>query len=343
VVTSGPYPADKNGNSNTNAARKKPYDAVLADSDLVAIQTPVVVGSSTFSSGLVADTRVYTPISDLAPAQASDSGATNMQHMAVVKDFMISEAVTPAVTVVAPNGGERWPAGGSQSISWTAARVENVRLEVSLDDGGTWSTIATVPASSGIYDWTLPQTASAAAQVRVSDSTNSSVQDTSDGSFAILPAVRVIINEILANEPGSNVAGEFVEVLNAGTGSADLGGWTLSDGTSVRHVFASGTSLPAGKAIVVFGGAKAIPPNLTNAVAASTGALGLGNGGDTVALADASSATVDTFTYPSSLSSTDGVSMNRSTDGVPETSFVLHTQMSALSSSPGRRTDGTDW
>ena len=53
----------------------------------------------------------------------------------------------------------------------------------------------------------------------------------------------MIINEIRANEPGSNKAGEFVEIVNTGGTAANIGGWTISDGTSVRHTFAAGTML----------------------------------------------------------------------------------------------------
>jgi endonuclease/exonuclease/phosphatase family metal-dependent hydrolase len=89
VTTSSPYPADKNGNTYTNATRAKPYDHVLVDSDLRAYQTSTVIGTSTFSAGLVVDTRVYSPLSDISPALSTDSGATNMQHMAVIKDFIV--------------------------------------------------------------------------------------------------------------------------------------------------------------------------------------------------------------------------------------------------------------
>jgi endonuclease/exonuclease/phosphatase family metal-dependent hydrolase len=89
VTTSGPYPADRNGNTNTNASRASPYDHVLVDSDLRPYQVATVIGASSFSAGLVADTRVYSPISEISPALSSDSGATNMQHMAVIKDFVI--------------------------------------------------------------------------------------------------------------------------------------------------------------------------------------------------------------------------------------------------------------
>ena len=91
VSTASPYPADKNGNGNTNASRAKPYDHVLVSSNLRAYQTATVVGSSSFSAGLVVDTRVYSPLSEISPAQSGDSGSTNMQHMAVVKDFSIPQ------------------------------------------------------------------------------------------------------------------------------------------------------------------------------------------------------------------------------------------------------------
>jgi endonuclease/exonuclease/phosphatase family metal-dependent hydrolase len=91
VTTTSPYPADKSGNSNTNASRAKPYDHVLVDSDLRAYQTATVIGASSFSGGLVVDTRVYSPIAEISPAKSTDSGATNMQHMAVVKDFAVPQ------------------------------------------------------------------------------------------------------------------------------------------------------------------------------------------------------------------------------------------------------------
>jgi endonuclease/exonuclease/phosphatase family metal-dependent hydrolase len=349
VTTSGPYPADRNGNTNTNASRSSPYDHVLVDSDLRAWQTATVIGSSSFSAGTVIDTRVYSPISEISPALSSDSGATNMQHMAIIKDFLIpADTVSASVTVGSPNGGESWVGGSTQSITWMASGVTNVKLEYTLD-GATWSTLtSSTPASAGSYTWTVPGTATTSAKVRVSDASDSTLTDTSNAAFTITlsgggGAAQVFINEVLANEPGSDVNGEFVEIVNAGGTAADLSGWTVSDSTGVRHTFASGTTLAAGKALVVFGGALGIPPSVSNAVAASTGTLGLGNSGDTVTLKSSAGTTVDTTTYPSSLSGTDGVSMNRGADGTSDGAFVLHTSLSGTASSPGTRANGTAW
>ncbi len=89
VVTTSPWPADHKGNTNTNAGRSSPYDWVLANSALDALETPLKIGSNSFSAGLVFDSRIYTPLSDVAPVQKSDSGATNMQHMLVARDFCL--------------------------------------------------------------------------------------------------------------------------------------------------------------------------------------------------------------------------------------------------------------
>jgi len=87
----GPYPADQASNENTNAPRTSPYDWVLASPALDALAVPVVIGMSSFAHGLVFDSRVYTPLTDVPPVLQTDSAATNMQHMGVVRDFAIPE------------------------------------------------------------------------------------------------------------------------------------------------------------------------------------------------------------------------------------------------------------
>lgn len=89
VDVNGPWPVDNLGNENTNATRSKPYDWMLADPELRAREVPVTIGGARFPSGLVVDTRVFSPLSSLPPMQGSDSGATAMQHMAVVRDFAL--------------------------------------------------------------------------------------------------------------------------------------------------------------------------------------------------------------------------------------------------------------
>ncbi|WP_426749582.1 lamin tail domain-containing protein [Myxococcus sp. Y35] len=351
VRTAGPHPADKNGNTNTNAGRNEPYDHVLVDNDLYAYQTAVVIGGSSFANGLVVDTRVYTPLSEISPALFGDSGASGMQHMAVIKDFLIpgDDASHDAfVTVTSPNGGESWAAGGVRNITWASSGISQVKLEYTLN-GSTWSTLAaSTSAATGSYAWTVPSSATTTARVRVSNAADASVSDTSDAAFTITTSTgggtgKVLVNEVLVNEPGSDVRGEFVELVNTGSAAVNLSGWTVSDAASVRHTFPSGTSLAAGGVIVVFGGAAGIPAGTPHAVAASTGTLGLSNSGDTVTVKSSTGAVVDTAVLSSGVSGTDGVSANRSPDLGEGAPFVLHTSLSSLKSSPGRRVNGASF
>jgi endonuclease/exonuclease/phosphatase family metal-dependent hydrolase len=97
VRTASPWPADQNGVGGTNASRAKPYDWVAPGSALAALSTPLVVGSSSFANGLVFDSRVYDPLSAVSPVQEDDSGATNMQHMAVMRAFLIPTNDPPVI------------------------------------------------------------------------------------------------------------------------------------------------------------------------------------------------------------------------------------------------------
>jgi endonuclease/exonuclease/phosphatase family metal-dependent hydrolase len=90
VVVTGPWPTDATlpdgGNGFTSTNRNRAYDWVLVSPALHAMETPVTLGSQYFPSGLVFDTRVFTPLPP--PALVGDSVAPNMQHMAVVRDFV---------------------------------------------------------------------------------------------------------------------------------------------------------------------------------------------------------------------------------------------------------------
>lgn len=89
-VTGGTPPDDGAGNSNTNTPRSRPYDWVVAGAALDGCQRPVAIGARSFPSGLVFDSRVYSPLADVSPILATDSDSP-LQHMAVVRDFVLPE------------------------------------------------------------------------------------------------------------------------------------------------------------------------------------------------------------------------------------------------------------
>lgn len=85
-----PFPTDTTGNENTNANRNKPYDWVLACPDLDRLETPVLLPDmKPFLHGLVFDSTTFPNLPSVAPVEFDDSHSMGMQHMAVIRDFLL--------------------------------------------------------------------------------------------------------------------------------------------------------------------------------------------------------------------------------------------------------------
>jgi len=271
---------------------------------------------------------------------------TVSDHRPVLSAYALSAETGPYLRLKAPQGGT-YQAGSVLPVTWTSFAVSDVRVEASLNDGTDWSVLAaSVPAVQGRYLWTLPDLASSIVRVRVVDVSNPERADTSDAALTLVQGPgRVFINEVLLDEQPNSTAFEFVELVNASPFPVDLSGWAIWDvpdnAANRRHVFANGTTLAPGKALVVFGGTAGIPPGRTNAVAASSSTLGLNNSGDTVRLRLADGGVVDQMTYGASA---DSVSVNRGPDATPDAGFVPHNTLpSGFNSSPGQRSDRTEF
>lgn len=73
------------------------------------------------------------------------------------------------IIVTSPNGGEVWQGGASRAITWISNGITgNVRIEYSLNNGGSWRPIRTSAPNTGSYIWTLPQLTSKYCLVRIS-------------------------------------------------------------------------------------------------------------------------------------------------------------------------------
>jgi len=107
-----PTDAESGGDPDTNGPRSQPYDFVLPDFSFVTNLVPVQIDTQSFSNGLVFDSRVFTPLSSVAPVQFADSGFN--QHMAVLKDFRIQFTVTNIVDVPRPVLAQ----SGTNTIRW---------------------------------------------------------------------------------------------------------------------------------------------------------------------------------------------------------------------------------
>src|SRR5262249_30656553 len=96
----------------------------------------------------------------------------------------------PSVTVIAPNGGETWLIGSSQTITWTASdnvAVTSGGLAYSTDGGPTYpNLIRTRIPNHRSHAWTVPNAPTTQARVRVTaHDACTAGSDASDADFTI--------------------------------------------------------------------------------------------------------------------------------------------------------------
>lgn len=197
-----------------------------------------------------------------------------------------------------------------------------------------------------------------AAQIADADSDDPPDNLSADFSFSFTIVAGVsgwIINEILADPDGAlgdangdrtvNTSDdEFVEIANVSGAQADISGWTLSDGVSVRHTFPAGTVVSDQCVIIIFGGSAPIGAfGGATVQTASAGQLGLNNTGDTVTLNNGA-IVVTAYTYGAE--GGDNQSLTRDPDLSIAGPLVKHTTAigsgGALFSS-GKKVDGSSF
>lgn len=103
------------------------------------------------------------------------------------------EMVQNGVTLEYPFGGETWVPGETEIIRWNAYGndANTFTLEYSTDNGSSWSLINNnVAATSRLYSWTVPSTATNQALVRISRN-GTAFADQSDFNFTVLGATTV--------------------------------------------------------------------------------------------------------------------------------------------------------
>ncbi|MBU1101359.1 MAG: T9SS type A sorting domain-containing protein [Bacteroidetes bacterium] len=210
--------------------------------------TPVIASTSA-----AAGTYAWTiPATLTTQALVRVSDATNA---AVVNDVSNAVFTIADITVTTPNGAEFWEVASSHDIEWDQSDlVTEVQIEYSTNTGGSWIVVDPSEVSAGTSDtfsWTIPNTPTATALVRVTALTGGTGSDVSDAVF-IIPGVVVVApnggeawvsgtsEDITYTTPGYTIGTEQVTI----TYSTDNGGswmplatpvtggtysWTVSD------------------------------------------------------------------------------------------------------------------
>lgn len=136
------------------------------------------------------------------------------------------------ITVTSPNGGETLISGYTHTITWsTSSNTENVKIELSTDNGGTWDIITASTPNDGSYDWIVPVTVSRDCLVRISG-TGGFPSDESDGVFSVQPSLFTVT---------SPNGGEFWEIGAVKTITWE-GGRGIVDNVKIDYSYNSGAS-----------------------------------------------------------------------------------------------------
>lgn len=98
--------------------------------------------------------------------------------------FIAYEFLTDEITLTSPMGGENFAPAEPEIIRWDAyGNAGTFLLEYSIDSGLTWTSIATVAATSRAFNWSVPAVISGKCLVRV---TRGAISDQSDAVFSII-------------------------------------------------------------------------------------------------------------------------------------------------------------
>gem|GEM_PF-2138847 len=137
---------------------------------------------------------------------------------------------SPVVTLLSPTGNEQWPEGSRQVIRWHASDNDSVHhhiLSYSTDGGTTFSRIDSLAGANDSLRWTLPDTVTEQAYVKVFtvDATGNVSSDTNDVAFFILDNTSPTIKLM----PG--IAG-----LTYGIGDTLHITWSASDNVGIKRI-----------------------------------------------------------------------------------------------------------
>jgi len=106
-------------------------------------------------------------------------------------DTIVCSITNPGVTVLYPDLTDTLRAGHTVTIRWESAYITQVKIEYSVNANlsiPTWTTIATVNAASGEYNWIVPGSGSYdKCKIRISDAVQPNRYDLSDNYFLIRP------------------------------------------------------------------------------------------------------------------------------------------------------------
>jgi photosystem II stability/assembly factor-like uncharacterized protein len=184
------------GNWTPIASTGSTWGTDVAKDDPNVVVYGVYGGSTSYLSTNAGATFVSSPLTgsntailcyDRATILALQTGAL----WKYVITYTVPVTSTQAVTLTSPNGGESWDPGSVHNITWSTTNIANLKIDYRTSPGDWQTIVASTPTFGGSFAWTIPNTPTTQARVRISDAFDLSPIDSSNADFIINPALSV--------------------------------------------------------------------------------------------------------------------------------------------------------
>lgn len=158
-------------------------NGVVTWSGAIAAGQAVLISYRVRLKGSIPDGAAISNVASL------DNGMGQVIHLGAVTAI---DKSAPVVTVISPNGDESWNAGETYFVTWSASDanlpVDPITVSYSLDGGLSWTVIAGRVANTGSSRWTVPDSGTDEALVKVEaiDEAGHTGWDQSDAPFDIV-------------------------------------------------------------------------------------------------------------------------------------------------------------
>ncbi len=116
-------------------------------------------------------------IAEPGPNNTNGTGFYYLGALRMTYSAPVSEPQQETLTLLSPQGGERWETGKEVAIRWASTNVLSAALAYSTDNGQTWTEIDTVPGFQSPYMWTVPEDTSSFSLIRITTSQLTVVND----------------------------------------------------------------------------------------------------------------------------------------------------------------------
>ncbi|MEK7302628.1 MAG: hypothetical protein AAB073_05710, partial [Pseudomonadota bacterium] len=163
--------------SIANAKLEYSTDGGTTYSNTITASTPAASGTYAWTVPDAIGLQVRVRVSDVSDATVFSTSAANF-------------TIKGSLTVTSPVGAEAWVVGSVHNITWTkTGTIATVKIDYSTDGGGTYPNVVALSVDAALgtpYAWTIPDTISSSAKVRITNNSDLTVFATSSANFKII-------------------------------------------------------------------------------------------------------------------------------------------------------------